>query len=106
MLERQRRERAVIDAAVEGSHRDVDEAVDRNASAEWVRAALAALPARCRGLREALYLQGERPYAEVADELGMPVGSIGPTRARCLERLRQALDGHLLDGRTELSRGR
>ncbi len=27
-------------------------------------------------------------YAEISDALGMPIGSIGPTRARCLERLR------------------
>ena len=33
------------------------------------------------------------PYAEVAAALDMPIGSIGPTRARCLERLRRLLDG-------------
>ena len=43
----------------------------------------------------ALYMgEPERSsYAEVAERLGMPVGSIGPTRARCLKRLRQVLDG-------------
>jgi len=30
-------------------------------------------------------------YAEVAAALGMPVGSIGPTRARCLQQLRNVL---------------
>jgi DNA-directed RNA polymerase specialized sigma24 family protein len=30
-------------------------------------------------------------YAEVAERLGMPLGSIGPTRARCLKRLKQVL---------------
>jgi DNA-directed RNA polymerase specialized sigma24 family protein len=30
-------------------------------------------------------------YAEVAAALDLPVGSIGPTRARCLQRLRQEL---------------
>jgi hypothetical protein len=29
-------------------------------------------------------------YARISAELGIPVGSIGPTRARCLERLRQS----------------
>ena len=33
------------------------------------------------------------PYQEVAAALDMPVGSIGPTRARCLERLRRNLAG-------------
>ncbi len=32
-------------------------------------------------------------YQEVAAALGMPIGAIGPTRQRCLERLRR--DPHL-----------
>jgi hypothetical protein len=28
------------------------------------------------------------PYAQISAELGIPVGSIGPTRRRCLEKLR------------------
>jgi DNA-directed RNA polymerase specialized sigma24 family protein len=36
---------------------------------------------------------GPRPdYAEVSDALDMPVGSIGPTRARCLKKLLQLLE--------------
>ncbi len=31
-------------------------------------------------------------YAEISDQLGVPVGSIGPTRRRCLARLRVLLD--------------
>jgi DNA-directed RNA polymerase specialized sigma24 family protein len=30
-------------------------------------------------------------YAEISDRLGVPVGSIGPTRGRCLARLRVLL---------------
>ena len=30
-------------------------------------------------------------YAEISDELGLPIGSIGPTRGRCLARLRELL---------------
>ena len=30
-------------------------------------------------------------YADISDELGLPVGSIGPTRGRCLARLRVLL---------------
>lgn len=91
VLERRRRELAVADADVWSSHRDVDEAADREADRDWLRSGLATLPASCRRLLEALYLRGERSYAEVADELGIPIGSIGPTRARCLERLRTVL---------------
>ena len=46
----------------------------------------------CRQLLLALYFQPElSSYAEVAASLGMPIGSIGPTRARCLDKLREAL---------------
>jgi DNA-directed RNA polymerase specialized sigma24 family protein len=45
-----------------------------------------------RELLLALYFQPESlSYAEVAERLGMPLGSIGPTRARCLKRLKQVL---------------
>ncbi|HTO92202.1 MAG TPA: sigma-70 family RNA polymerase sigma factor [Candidatus Sulfotelmatobacter sp.] len=56
-----------------------------------VRLALAALAARCRSLLEALYYREPAPdYAEISRDLGMPVGSIGPTRARCIEKLERA----------------
>jgi DNA-directed RNA polymerase specialized sigma24 family protein len=29
------------------------------------------------------------PYAEISARLGIPVGSIGPTRSRCLDKLRR-----------------
>lgn len=48
---------------------------------------------RCRALLGALYLEEPRPrYAEISKRLGMPVGSIGPTRARCLGQLRSHWD--------------
>jgi DNA-directed RNA polymerase specialized sigma24 family protein len=31
------------------------------------------------------------PYTEISDQLGLPIGSIGPTRGRCLARLRVLL---------------
>ena len=31
-------------------------------------------------------------YAEISDELGLPVGSIGPARGRCLAQLRVLLE--------------
>ena len=57
-----------------------------------VRLAMGSLAPRCRGLLDALYLrEPEVAYREIAAELGIPIGSIGPTRARCLERLKAAL---------------
>jgi RNA polymerase sigma factor (sigma-70 family) len=53
--------------------------------------ALSHLSERCKLLLRALAYSPDSSYAEISDALGMPVGSIGPTRARCLERLRRRL---------------
>ena len=59
---------------------------------EWLNQGLLALNERCRDLLLALYFEVESPsYSEIAARIGMPVGSVGPTRARCLERLKQIL---------------
>ncbi|CAN5287943.1 MAG: RNA polymerase sigma factor [Nocardioides sp.] len=51
-----------------------------------------ALNERCRFLLRVL-AHGDRPdYASISTALGMPVGSIGPTRGRCLATLRAALE--------------
>lgn len=56
-----------------------------------LRLALASLSPRCRNLLTAMYFEEPvLPYAELARRLGVPMGSIGPTRARCFERLRAA----------------
>jgi RNA polymerase sigma factor (sigma-70 family) len=56
--------------------------------------ALETLPERQRKLMIMLMIEPAVSYAEISARLDMPVGSIGPTRARCLERLRQ--DSELL----------
>jgi RNA polymerase sigma factor (sigma-70 family) len=49
------------------------------------------LPERCQVLLRVIALAERPDYAQVAEALGMPVGSIGPTRGRCLAKLRMAL---------------
>jgi RNA polymerase sigma factor (sigma-70 family) len=51
--------------------------------------AVDALPERCRTLIRVLMADPPPSYEEVAAALGMPIGSIGPTRARCLEQLKR-----------------
>ena len=46
---------------------------------------------RCQRLLRVIALAERPDYAQVAEALGMPVGSIGPTRGRCLAKLREAL---------------
>ncbi|HET6855063.1 MAG TPA: sigma-70 family RNA polymerase sigma factor [Pyrinomonadaceae bacterium] len=57
-----------------------------------VRTALSSLDERCRNLLQMLFYRAQPPsYAEIAAALGIPEGSIGPTRARCLEKLLRTL---------------
>jgi RNA polymerase sigma factor (sigma-70 family) len=51
------------------------------------------LPARDQALLRLLTTEPALTYEEISAALGMPVGSIGPTRGRALERLRSELDG-------------
>ena len=61
-------------------------------------AALRTLPARCQELLRIVAFVPRPDYQAVSAELGMPVGSIGPTRGRCLDKIR-ALLGDEPDGR-------
>ncbi|GAA4704089.1 sigma-70 family RNA polymerase sigma factor [Pseudonocardia yuanmonensis] len=58
--------------------------------ARVVRQAFGRLPERCARLLELVVILA-LPYTQVARMLEMPIGSIGPTRARCLQRLRALL---------------
>jgi RNA polymerase sigma factor (sigma-70 family) len=60
-------------------------------TAEEVRAVVAELPARSRTLIQAMFADETRPYAEISRHTGIPVGSLGPTRARALQQLRRML---------------
>lgn len=69
-----------------------DELVATYERHEELRQAMGQLDSRCRRLLRLLYFDPEVPsYADVADQLGMPIGSIGPSRARCLKKLRKLL---------------
>jgi RNA polymerase sigma factor (sigma-70 family) len=57
-----------------------------------LRQAMSELSPRCRQLVNMLfYDEPARPYQEIAETLGIAVGSIGFIRQRCLERLRKSL---------------
>ena len=63
---------------------------------QTVRDSLEELPERCRDLLKLLfYHSDESSYVEIARRMNMPVPSIGPTRARCLEKLKKILHGRL-----------
>lgn len=50
------------------------------------------LAERCQRLLRVIAFEDRPDYARIAADLGMPVGSIGPTRNRCLAKLRALLD--------------
>ena len=54
-----------------------------------LRAAFTDLPANWQQLLTLLTTDPPTPYAEISVKLGIPVGSIGPNRSRCLDRLRR-----------------
>jgi RNA polymerase sigma factor (sigma-70 family) len=54
-----------------------------------VRNAIVTLSPRDRALLDLLYHQSEPSYTDIGEALNMPIGSIGPTRGRVLERLRR-----------------
>ncbi len=67
--------------------------VEQTQAEQMLREALLALTPQCRRLVEMLFFEpSPRPYAEVAAALGLAVGSIGFTRQKCIERLRQRLE--------------
>jgi RNA polymerase sigma factor (sigma-70 family) len=74
-----------------GNHPDVDERLLATERAQAVREAMSTLPSRSQRLLELLMADPPVPYSEISDQLGLPIGSIGPTRGRCLERLRLVL---------------
>lgn len=45
----------------------------------------------CRHLLTLLLMEPQLTYEEICEQWGRPVGSIGPTRARCLQRLRELM---------------
>lgn len=79
------------DAALLEPDQDVPDPSSRLAAEEdalAVRQALDTLPHRWRRLMELLMADPPTSYEEISRTLPIPIGSIGPTRKRCLQRLR------------------
>ena len=73
-----------------GNDKDLDEEMLILERRHTLQQALERLDERCRQLLEALFLTDNPPsYQQLAHSLDMPEGSIGPTRARCLQKLRR-----------------
>lgn len=76
---------------------------ERNAA---VRAAFAQLPSQCRQLLALFLHDPPLSYAEISKLWGVPVGGLGPTRARCLDKLRRCEPlAALIESNSPLVRG-
>lgn len=90
-------ESGTVDPGIDASRRVPDGHGDPEALAilterqEQLWTAVATLPERCRTLLRIVAFCDRPDYDEVSAALGMPRGSIGPTRGRCLDKLRRAL---------------
>jgi RNA polymerase sigma factor (sigma-70 family) len=81
---------AELDNAV-AQQPDIDARLLADERARVVQDAMSSLPRRWQRLLELLMADPPASYAEISDQLGLPIGSIGPTRGRCLARLRVQL---------------
>lgn len=69
----------------------------RNFEGERLWRAVEGLSERCRRLIRIIAFAERPDYAHLSTELGIPVGSIGPTRGRCLSKLRELLGEEVPD---------
>ncbi len=83
-----------LEAVLESEDASAEESALAACEAEELHLALNRLGGRCQSLLQLLYLSDESSYQLASDQLGIPLGAIGPTRARCLEKLKKLL----LDG--------
>ncbi|MFT5051017.1 MAG: RNA polymerase sigma factor (sigma-70 family) [Chlamydiales bacterium] len=92
----QRKNRASLDVeelSLSDSQPGPTEAIEQLELRHTLRRALQALRQPCEALLTLLFFDKERPqYSEVASKLKLPVGSLGPTRARCLADLARYLE--------------
>jgi RNA polymerase sigma factor (sigma-70 family) len=83
---------APLEALPEDPDSPGDQTIDRLEEQHLVREALQRLGGRCERLLTALFRSGgDSGYERIAADLGMKIGSIGPTRARCFDKLRAIL---------------
>jgi RNA polymerase sigma factor (sigma-70 family) len=85
---RARRAESALEEAIDDEAPSPIDDVVRWEREQAVRQAMRRLDARCRELLTMLFLEpAATRYEVIATRLGMPVGSIGPTRARCFKKL-------------------
>ncbi|MEV0388866.1 sigma-70 family RNA polymerase sigma factor [Nonomuraea sp. NPDC050643] len=80
----------VLDVDLKDDSAVVHEEVEQAQRDLALRSALAHLPEYCRTLLACFLSEAPLSYAQISEKLGVPIGGIGPQRARCLARLRRS----------------
>lgn len=92
-LRRQKEERSLDEVELAADAPSVEQMVSIWEQRQHVLTKLATLGDKCEQLLTLLFLQEPQPsYDDIAARLGMAVGSIGATRRRCLQRLRDRME--------------
>lgn len=81
-----------LDEIVASEEATAEEEALRASDAEALWHAVGRLGGRCEPLLRMLFQEQDTSYEQLSMSLGIPVGAIGPTRARCLEKLRKLLE--------------
>lgn len=92
LIKARQRQRSSLEDSPEVAVAPADQELERIDAAHRVRLGLERLGERCRELLSALFGRGTVDYQVLGARLGIPVGSIGPTRQRCLAKLAEILD--------------
>ena len=101
VIRRGARSRPVEDVGLDDTDDDapaVDEGLLTHERDRALWQALGRIGDRCRTLLRVLMAEPPPSYADVSAALDMPIGSIGPTRQRCLEKLRAQFSTHETNG--------
>lgn len=83
-------EDSTLDEIVASEEKGAEASAVETWQSQTLREEVARMGGRCKELLTLLYFE-ERSYDEITEKIGMPMGAIGPTRARCLEKLRKTL---------------
>ncbi|MDN3497000.1 sigma-70 family RNA polymerase sigma factor [Planococcus sp. APC 4015] len=74
-------------------HEPAEQTAARDDESRRLWSSVGRLDERCQRLLRIVAFEDRPDYARIAEDLAMPVGSIGPTRQRCLGKLRALLEG-------------
>ena len=89
-----------------GDDGDHASGIVRDESRRSVRSAFGQLDPQCREIITVLVLADPPlPYEQASEQLGRPIGSLGPSRRRCLEKMKSLLESGESDPPTDHRRG-